>query len=102
MSRKASCIKTAFDIAWSPLSLARLREIRAYIALDNPAAAERLATRIIALTEALRLQPRLGHRRTTESDVRELVIGGTPYVLFYRLRRKQILITTIHHCTRQK
>ncbi len=102
MTRKASSAKgSQLEVVWSPLALARLREIRAYSSLDNPTAAERLATRIIALVEALKLQPRLGHR-VGQSLHRELIISGTPYILFYRLRREQILITTIHHSAQQK
>ena len=37
------------EIVWSPLALARLREMRAYVARDKPEAAERLATRIAAV-----------------------------------------------------
>jgi hypothetical protein len=47
------------EIVWSPLALARLQENRAYVALvyltkDKPQAAERLATRIVAVVEAFR------------------------------------------------
>ncbi|HYW98736.1 MAG TPA: type II toxin-antitoxin system RelE/ParE family toxin [Candidatus Elarobacter sp.] len=56
-------------IVWSPLALARLQEIRAYVALDNPRAAERLATRIVAVVEALRSHPHLG-RAGAEPGVR--------------------------------
>jgi toxin ParE1/3/4 len=102
VTRKPSSAKRSqLEVVWSPLAPPRLREIRAYISLDNPTAAERLATRIIVLVEALKLQPRLGHR-VGPSLHRELIISGTPYILFYRLRRKQILITTIHHSAQQK
>jgi toxin ParE1/3/4 len=99
--RKSSPTPSPFEIVWSPLALARLREIRAYIALENPPAAERLATRIITLAEALKLQPYLGHP-SNEPNLRELVIGGTPYVIFYRVRRQQILVTTIHQSAQRK
>jgi toxin ParE1/3/4 len=89
------------EIVWSPLATARLREIRAYIALDNPRAAERLATRIVTLVETLRLQPSLG-RPTRELHRRELIVAGTPYVIYNRTDRSQILITTIHHSAQQE
>ena len=84
------------EIVWSPLARARLREIRAYIALDNPEAAERLATRLVAMVEALRIHPYLG-RAGTEPGIRELVIGGTPYIILYRVRGKRVTIQTIQH-----
>jgi len=84
------------EIVWSPLARARLREIRAYIAVDKPDAAERLATRIVAVVEALRNHPHLG-RAGTEPGFRELVIGGTPYIVLYEFRRRRITIKTIWH-----
>jgi toxin ParE1/3/4 len=84
------------EIIWSPLARARLREIHAYIAQDNPDAAERITTRIAAELEALRQYPYLG-RAGAERDVRELVISGTPYVALYRVRGERITIHTILH-----
>lgn len=84
------------EIVWSPRALARLREIRDYVARDKPDAAARLATRIVALVEALRAHPYLG-RAGSEPGVRELVVGGTPYLIFYRVRAKRVTITTIWH-----
>lgn len=84
------------EIVWSPLARARLQEIRAYVALDKPVAAERLATRIVALVEALRHHPYLG-RIGSDPGIRELIIGGTPYSILYRVRSKRIIISTIWH-----
>jgi toxin ParE1/3/4 len=89
------------EIVWSPLARARLQEIRAYVARDKPVAAERLAIRIVAVTEALRDHPYLGHVGT-ESGVRELIIGGTPYVLLYRVQGKKVTIHTIWHAAQRK
>jgi toxin ParE1/3/4 len=88
------------EIVWSPLARARLQEIRAYVAKDKPVAAERLAIRIVTVVEALRNHPYLGHTGT-ESGVRELVIGGTPYVVLYRVRGKKVTIQTIWHAAQQ-
>ena len=66
------------------------------MAQDKPDAAARLATRIVAVVEALRNHPRLG-RAGTEPGVRELVIGGTPYVILYRVRGKRVIISTVWH-----
>ena len=89
------------EIVWSPLALARLQEIRAYVALDKPNAAERLATRIVTVVEALRSHPHLG-RAGTEPGIRELVIGGTPYVVLYRVLGKRVIINTIWHGAQRK
>ena len=84
------------EIVWSPLALSRLQEIRAFVAKDKPEAAERLATRIAALVDVLRDHPRLG-RAGAEPGVRELVIGGTPYIVLYRVQRNRVTINTIWH-----
>jgi toxin ParE1/3/4 len=89
------------EIAWSPLALARLQEIRAFVALDKPAAAERLAIRIVTRVEALRSSPYLG-RAGVEPGIRELVVGGTPYIILYRIRRAKLLILTVTHGAQRK
>lgn len=89
------------EIVWSPLARARLQEIRAYIALDKPDAAERLATRIVSLAEALRNHPHLG-RASAEPGLRELVVGGTPYVILYRFAGRRVIILTVWHSAQQR
>ena len=89
------------EIVWSPLARARLAEIRAYVALDKPEAAERLATRIVAVVEALRNHPHLG-RAGAEPGIRDLIIGGTPYSILYRIRGKRVVILTIWHSAQLK
>jgi toxin ParE1/3/4 len=84
------------EIIWSPLARARLQEVRAYVALDKPEAAKRLAIRIVAVAEALRHHPHLGHAGI-EPGIRELVVGGTPYIILYRIRETQIVLSTIWH-----
>ena len=89
------------EIVWSPLARSRLQEIRAYVARDKPDAAERLATRIVAVVEVLRDHPRLG-RAGAEPGVRELVIGGAPYIVVYRVQRNRVTINTIWHGAQRK
>ena len=89
------------EIVWSPLALARLQEIRAFIALDKPEAAERAATRIVSVVEALRIHPYLG-RVGPEPGIRELIIGGTPYSILYRIRGNRLIISTISHGSQSK
>ena len=74
----------------------RLREIRAYVAQDKPDAAERLAIRIVAMVEALRRHPHLG-RVGAKPEIREMVIGGTPYIVLYRVQGRRVTISTIWH-----
>ena len=88
------------EIVWSALARTRLQEIRAYVARDKPEAAERLATRIVAMVEVLRNHPRLG-RVGAEPGIRELVIGSTPYIVLYRVQDQRITISTIWHAAQR-
>jgi toxin ParE1/3/4 len=83
------------------LARTRLREIRAYVARDKPEAAERLAMRIVAMLEALRNHPYLG-RAGAEPGIRELVIGGTPYIVLYRVQGQRVTVSTIWHAAQQR
>lgn len=89
------------EIVWSVLARARLQEIRAYVAIDKPEAADRLAMRIVSVVEALRVHPYLG-RAGSETGTRELVIGGTPYIVIYRIRGKRVTIVTIWHAAQRE
>ena len=84
------------QIVWSPLARARLNEIRSYVALDKPDAAERLVTRIVSMVEVLRQFPHAG-RTGAKPGLRELVVGGTPYIILYQVQPRRILISTIWH-----
>jgi toxin ParE1/3/4 len=84
------------EIVWSHLARARLEEIRTYVAKDKPDAAGRLATRIVAIVEALKSHPNLG-RVGAEPGIRELVLGGTPYIVVYSVKRTRVTIITIWH-----
>jgi toxin ParE1/3/4 len=81
---------------WTPRARARLRQIRPFVAQDRPDAAERLTTRMVAVIEALREHPHLG-RAGAEPGSRELAIGGTPYLVWYRLEGERVTISTIQH-----
>jgi len=91
----------ALEIVWSRRAQKRLTEIRAYVERDKPEAAEKLAIRIVALAETLKNHPYLG-RAGTEPGIRELVVGGTPYIIFYRVQRKKIIISTIWHASQSR
>lgn len=89
------------EIVGSPQALARLQEIGACAGLDKPDAAEGLAERIVSLTEALRIHPLLGCAGA-EPGIRELLIGGAPYVVLYRVQGKRVIIRTIWHGAHRK
>ena len=90
---------TTIQVIWTPQAQKQLREIRTYIAMDKPGAAERLAARVVALTEALRLHPRLGRPGPTPGT-RELIVGRTPYIIVYRIGGRKITIAAVWHGAR--
>jgi toxin ParE1/3/4 len=52
--------------------------------------------RIVALAEALKNHPYLG-RAGSEPGLRELVVGGSPYLIIYKIEHQQITISTVWH-----
>jgi plasmid stabilization system protein ParE len=54
-------------IVWSPRAIAHVAELRAYIARDNPNAAHRVGSTLVAAVERLAELPNLG--RAAESPV---------------------------------
>lgn len=89
------------EIVWSRLARRRLEEIHDHIAKDKPDAAQRFTTRLVATVEVLKDYPLLG-RTGSEPGIRELVIGGTPYIVLYRTSAKRVVISTIWHGAQHK
>ena len=83
-----------------PRALQDLVALRAYIARNNPAAAEQIADRIERAIGRLADAPRLG-RPGRVSGTRELVITGTPYIAAYRARPQRIEVLRIVHGARR-
>jgi toxin ParE1/3/4 len=83
-------------LAWTVAALQDLAAARAYIAQDNPAAADNQAGRIlVAVTRLLRF-PEIG-RPGRRGGTRELVVNRTPYVVAYRVRADAIEILRVLH-----
>ena len=87
-------------IVWSPRAITHLADLRAYSARDNPNAATRIATTLLAAVERLAELPNLG-RPGKVAGTRKLVVPGTPYVIPYRLRGDRLEIVAVFH-RRQK
>jgi toxin ParE1/3/4 len=71
-------------IRWTDPAQTDFLEILAYIARDNPAAAERVGQRLLSAIDTLAAQPRLG-RPGRVAGTRELVVPRLPYVAIYRI-----------------
>ena len=82
---------------WTEEAIGHLEAIVAYIAAFNPAAANRLGERLIAVADSLGEFSERG--RVAGAGLREMTIVW-PYVLRYRVERDAVIILRIRHGTR--
>ena len=88
-------------IVWSPQAIADLVSLRAYIAEDNKAAAQRVALHVVRNIEQLLSEhPDMG-RAGRVPGTRELVIPQTPYIVPYRVRDNRIQVLRVYHGARR-
>ena len=83
-----------------PQARTDLAGIVAYIARDDPDAAERVYDRIFATAALLLEQPALG-RPGRVDGTRELVVPHTPYIVPYRSRKGVVQLLVVIHSKRQ-
>lgn len=82
-------------IIWAPEAKRQLSDIWHYIALDDPQAADRMVTRLVAAVEKLGHFPHLG--RPGRENSRELVVSGTPFIVVCRAKKDEVRIATVLH-----
>ena len=70
-----------YQVILSPLALEDLEEIVRYIAADDPAAAERLGTRLFDQAETLCRLPHRGGQRPASTGCKESAAPSLPYLL---------------------
>ncbi len=87
-------------VVWSPRAIDHLTHLRAFIARENPRAANRIAATLLEAVERLAELPGLG-RPGRVAATRELVVPGTPYIVPYRLRGDRLEVIAVFH-TSQK
>jgi toxin ParE1/3/4 len=82
-------------IQWTARALSDLREIDAYIARDNPVAAERWVAKLVAKAEAAARRPHVGRivPERARADVREVFVRT--YRIVYRVRERGIVALTV-------
>ena len=83
-------------VVWSQRAIGHLAALRDYIARENPAAAARMATALLAAVDRVAELPNLG-RPGRVSGTRELVVPGTRYVIPYRVRGERLEIIAVFH-----
>jgi toxin ParE1/3/4 len=88
-------------IVWSPEAIDDLVALRAYIAEDNKAAAQRTVLRILRhIEQLLSDHPDLG-RPGRVPGTRELVVPRTPSIVPYRIRNNRIQVLRVYHGARR-
>ncbi|TVR62720.1 MAG: type II toxin-antitoxin system RelE/ParE family toxin [Candidatus Competibacteraceae bacterium] len=87
-------------ICWTRPAARDLEAIQDHIARDNPMVAGQLAATIRQRIQQLQDHPQLG-RPGRVPGTRELVIGGTPYVVPYRVKNQQVEILALYHGARR-
>jgi toxin ParE1/3/4 len=83
-------------IVWTEPAVHDLAAARAYVARDNPPAADRQVERVLAAVAGLLQFPEIG-RPGRRAGTRELVVSRTPYVVAYRLRADAIEVLRVMH-----
>jgi len=87
-------------IVWTRFALADLDSVYEFIAPDNPAAAVAVIDRIEYAVDRLIRYPNMG-RPGRITDTRELVVTGTPFIVVYSVRVRQVEILGVIHGARR-
>jgi toxin ParE1/3/4 len=82
------------EVVWLRAAIIQIDQIAAYVRLFDPAAADRLAQRLLALGDSLADFPLRG--RSASNGTREMLIVR-PYILRYRVIEDRVLILGIRH-----
>ena len=88
------------QLKWLRTALRNLDEEAAFIAADDPKAAQLVVSRILNAVAVLAEQPGIG-RPGRVPGTRELVVTKTRYLIPYRVRGKVIEILRVFHTSRR-
>ena len=87
-------------VRWTEPAAKALESIQDYIAKDNPQVAFEVAQRIRLATGRLEEHPKIGRAGRVRGTY-ELVIQGIPYIVPYRIRKKEVQILSVYHTSRK-
>jgi toxin ParE1/3/4 len=87
-------------IRWTAVAADDLKSVHEYLSQHAPASADSIVDRILTSIDVLEQYPNLGRQGRLEGT-RELVITGTPFIVFYRLRKSQVEILGVLHAARK-
>jgi toxin ParE1/3/4 len=89
------------NIEWSDEALADLASVHAFIAKENPSAAQRVVLSILASVENNLPDNQHIGRPGRVNGTRELVITHTPYIVLYRVKSGIIQVLRVYHGARR-
>ncbi len=87
-------------VRWTTPAREQLVSAFEYIAEENRRAAARSADQIWESTLLLARHPMAG-REGRVAGTRELVIAGTPFIVAYRIEKKEVRIVAVLHAARE-
>ena len=87
-------------IRWTALAATDLKSVHDYLCETSPARADALIDRILASIDVLERYPNAGRQGRVEGT-RELVVTGTPFVVYYRLRKDRVEVLSVLHGARK-
>lgn len=88
-------------IDWSPEAVEDLAALRAFIAQDDTAAAQRTVQRVVdAVERLLGKHPAIG-RAGRVPGTRELPVAGTPFIVPYRIQDNVLQVLRVYHGARR-
>lgn len=90
----------AVKLRWTEIAADDLQSVHQYLGERSPTQADAMIERILASIDVLEQYPNLG-RPGRLRGIRELVVAGTPFIVFYRLQRDQVLILGVVHGARK-
>ena len=87
-------------IRWTEPAALALESIQDHIAKDNPRVTLEVAQRIRVAVSQLQEHPKIGRTGRVRGTY-ELVIYGPPYIVPYRIKKKEIQILSVYHTSRK-
>ena len=87
-------------VRWTEPAARALNSIQDYIARGDQRAAFEVAQRLRVAVSQLEEHPKIGRTGRVRGTY-ELVIHGLPYIVPYRIKKKEVQILTVYHTSRK-
>lgn len=87
-------------IRWTEPAAQALERIQDYITKENPRAAFEVAQRIRVAVSQLAEHPKIGRTGRIRGTY-ELVMHDIPYIVPYRIKKKEVQILSVYHTSRK-